>query len=87
MSNVEKLLIPGAFHSDNLYIPETILDVMRLVESLENRYFLVDRFCIVQDDTETKESQLSAMGKVYASVLFTVVAAQTMDASLGLYGR
>jgi hypothetical protein len=86
-SNIEKLQIPGAFHSEILSIPETILDVMRLVEALGKRYVWVDRFCIVQDDTETKQSQLSAMGEVYASAFFTVVAAQTTDATLGLYGR
>jgi hypothetical protein len=76
----------GAQQSETLSVPGIILDVMRLLEGLGERYLWVDRFCIVQDDSETKQSQLLVMGEIYASAFFTVVAAQTTDASLGLYG-
>ncbi|KAF2831531.1 HET-domain-containing protein [Ophiobolus disseminans] len=85
-SNMEGLMIPERLRRGTITIPRTILDAMHLVESLGERYLWVDRYCIVQDDSEAKPSQLASMGDIYAGAFFTIVAAQNLDASEGLYG-
>ncbi|KAH6961895.1 heterokaryon incompatibility protein-domain-containing protein [Ilyonectria sp. MPI-CAGE-AT-0026] len=65
-------------------IPNTILDAMRVVRLLGERYLWVDSLCIVQDDEETKVAQLNNMYAIYAGACVTIVAAQGSDASHGL---
>ncbi|KAF1948683.1 HET-domain-containing protein, partial [Byssothecium circinans] len=66
-------------------LPRTIRDAMALTHGIGERYLWVDRFCIVQDETLAKQSQLQAMGNIYANSLFTLVAANGDDASSPLY--
>ncbi|PVH69213.1 HET-domain-containing protein, partial [Cadophora sp. DSE1049] len=65
-------------------IPNTILDAMRVVRLLGERYMWVDSLCIVQNDEETKDAQLSQMWAIYAGACVTIVAAQGPDASHSL---
>lgn len=65
-------------------IPSTVLDAMRVVRLLGERYLWVDRLCIVQDDVETKSTQINRMWEVYAGAFATIVAAQGDDSNHGL---
>jgi Heterokaryon incompatibility protein (HET) len=65
-------------------IPNAILDAMRAVSLLGERYLWVDSLCIVQDDEETKGANINQMWAIYAGACVTIVAAQGRDASHGL---
>ena len=65
---------------------QVIRDAMDLVRTLGEKFLWVDRFCIPQDDGPDKQSQLDAMGSIYAGAWLTIFAAQNADASQGLYG-
>ncbi|KAK4178059.1 heterokaryon incompatibility protein-domain-containing protein [Triangularia setosa] len=77
--NLERLRQPGAL--DGVALPKTITDAARLVEELGVEYLWVDRLCIVQDDHGEKERQLLAMAGIYERAYFTLIAAQSPDAS------
>jgi len=59
---------------------------MKFTEIIGERYLLVDRLCIVQDDIEAKHAQIHNMGSIYASASFTIVAALGNSANNGLRG-
>lgn len=68
-------------------LPRTIADAVRLVGELGVGYLWVDRLCIVQDDLEEKGRQLMGMAGIYEGAYFTLVAAQSADASGPLSSR
>jgi len=86
--NVGILLQAGALRDDNheVIIPKTVRHAMELVNLLGERYLWVDRLCIVQDDSESKHSQLALMGNIFQSAYFTIIAANGWDADHGLRG-
>ncbi|KAI1815142.1 HET-domain-containing protein [Poronia punctata] len=86
--NVGILLEPGSLNENNsnVIIPRTIRHAMQLVNVLGERYLWVDLLCIVQDDTESKHSQLSMMDHIFEGAYFTIVAANGWDANHGLRG-
>jgi hypothetical protein len=73
-NNVEALSQLYAFRNKELAPPLTIRDSMEIISSLGLKYLWVDRFCIVQDDEETKGAQLAAMASIYANAYFTIAA-------------
>lgn len=85
--NIQDLLEEEGLRRSAIGIPRTVLDAMTLIENLGERYLWVDRFCIIQNDLTGKQSQLTAMGEIYAGAYFTLIAAQTEDASRSLYGE
>lgn len=87
-SNLPALQIPGSItaEAEQLTIPKTIRDALRLVSLLGERYLWVDSFCIVQDEENTKELQLSSMASIYANAYFTIAAAEGKDADHGISG-
>ncbi|KAK3361857.1 heterokaryon incompatibility protein-domain-containing protein [Lasiosphaeria ovina] len=78
-TTVDSLLILGSL--DNVVLPRTIRDAMHLVAALDLTHLWVDRLCIVQDDDAEKHAQIKAMGSIYAQSYFTLIAAQSFDAS------
>lgn len=76
---------PGGLIAAREVIPATVRETIDFVRQIGERYLWVDRFCIVQDETTAKQSQLNAMGKIYAGSYLTIVAAQSDDASGPLY--
>ena len=68
-------------------LPRTIRDAMNLVASLGLSYLWVDRLCIMQDSEEHKHGQIKAMGSIYSNSSFTIIAAQSHDASGPLSSR
>ncbi|KAH7378694.1 heterokaryon incompatibility protein-domain-containing protein [Pyrenochaeta sp. MPI-SDFR-AT-0127] len=69
---------------DMIDLPRTIKDSMHFIHQIGERYLWVDRLCIVQDEL-AKQSQLNAMGNIYAGAYFTLIAAKSTDASGPLY--
>ncbi|KAI1868388.1 hypothetical protein JX265_007211 [Neoarthrinium moseri] len=71
-SNLELMSKPGSLNDNN--IPEVVMDAIRLCQQIGKRYLWVDRFCIIQDDPESKMEQIAAMGMVYQQAFLTIVA-------------
>ena len=67
-------------------IPQTILDTIRLVRDIGERYLWVDTLCIVQDDESDKLPQLSIMGDIFGCAYLVIAAATGYDAFAGLPG-
>jgi hypothetical protein len=65
-------------------LPQTIIDCIKLVRDLGERYLWVDSLCIIQDDDDDKLEQLRTMDDVYRSAWLVVVAAAGNDAHAGL---
>ncbi|KAF5001067.1 hypothetical protein FGRMN_1261 [Fusarium graminum] len=82
--NVEKLRAPGSLKQ--LKLPPVIHDAILLCRKLGETYLWVDRLCIVQDDPDSKHSQVSSMHKIYRSASFTLVAALNDRDAQGLPG-
>ena len=87
-SNLMHLKKPRSIDANlgGLKIGNTIKDALRLVSLLGERYLWVDCLCIVQDDLDTKQVYLNAMGSIYANAYFTIVAADGHNADHGLRG-
>ncbi|GAW23846.1 hypothetical protein ANO14919_134230 [Xylariales sp. No.14919] len=85
---MDRLQQPGALskRSEEVIVPRTIRHAMEFIGLLEERYLWVDRFCICQDDAESKHSQLNLMGQIFGGAYFTIVAANGWDADHGLRG-
>ena len=87
-SNLPYLQKPGSINPNNisLMLPNTIKDALRLASLLGEKYLWVDRLCIVQDEMDTKQACLNAMGSIYSNASFTIVAADGHNADHGLRG-
>lgn len=62
-------------HFDEL--PKTIQDAVTVTLGIGLRYLWVDAICIVQDDADDKQEQISQMHLVYRGAYFTIAAANT----------
>ena len=84
----QQLRQPGIFDNGELarQIPMTIRNAFAVVRCLGQRYLWVDALCIVQDDTDHLNSELSQMHRIYASANFTIIAVDGVDANHGLRG-
>jgi hypothetical protein len=67
-------------------VPEVIEDAIVFVQKLGRRYLWVDKYCIDQNDDDTKHLQIQNMDHVYEASYATIVAATGTDASSGLPG-
>ncbi|KAK0714438.1 heterokaryon incompatibility protein-domain-containing protein, partial [Apiosordaria backusii] len=76
----------GAFNRLRAMIPTTIRDAIDLVPLIGERYLWVDSLCIVQDEEDSKHTQLRDMARIYENAVLTIVAADGMDADYGLRG-
>jgi hypothetical protein len=56
-------------------LPGVIADALQLCADLGQRYLWVDRLCIVQDDLQSKYTQINAMDNIYQHAQFTIVGA------------
>lgn len=83
-SNLQRLASFASLVEEHHNISSTVLDAIRVVRLLGERYLWVDCLCIVQDDVETKADQIHRMWEIYAGAFATIVAAQGGDANHGL---
>ncbi|PSN69620.1 HET-domain-containing protein [Corynespora cassiicola Philippines] len=72
---------PG-FEPDSL--PTLITDSMAVTLGLGYRYLWVDRYCIPQTNDHVRHEQIRNMDKIYAHAQVTIIAACSLDASVGL---
>ena len=82
--NKSELQQEGSLLEESLRIPPTILTAMMVAAKLEYRYLWVDRLCIIQDEAETKHSQIYHMAGIYSNADLTIVA--TDAAQFPLWG-
>lgn len=69
----------------NFYLA-SIEDAISKGSKLGIRFLRVDRFCIIQDDEQSKHGQIQNMGDIFASAIVTIVTAFGEDAWPGLPG-
>jgi hypothetical protein len=84
LANIESLKTPGALLKQ--YLPRTLSDVMEACKRLGYQYLWVDALCIIQDDFENKEEQISQMDKIYRGAALCIIAAAGLDSNHGLPG-
>jgi hypothetical protein len=84
--NIAQIMEKNAFSSPAFNISKVISDAIQLVRHLGGKYLWVDRYCIPQDDNPLKQSQLEAMGSIFAGAWFTIIAAQNDVPIKGLCG-
>lgn len=83
-SNVEEL--QRSCGMANIALPNIISDAISLCKNLGETYLWVDRFCIIQDDAESKHNQIHGMDRIYRSATFTIVAALDKRDGQGIPG-
>lgn len=84
LANIHDLEKPGALKQAG--VPLTIRDSITAASELKIPYLWVDRFCIIQDDAQTKHDLINQMDSIYARAMVTFVAGAGKDASYGLPG-
>jgi hypothetical protein len=67
-------------------LPATLKDAMFLSKALGIPYLWVDRLCILQDDEDSKQHNISWMASIYANSYLAIVAAEGSDANHGIRG-
>ncbi|CZR54151.1 uncharacterized protein PAC_04034 [Phialocephala subalpina] len=64
-------------------LPRTLKDAVTTTRNLGLRYLWVDALCIVQDDREDKDAEITRMGNVYQNAIITIVAANSPGVECG----
>ncbi|KAH0839439.1 heterokaryon incompatibility protein-domain-containing protein [Lanmaoa asiatica] len=82
--NSTSLRSPGVLSS--LPIPTTIRDAMTVVHAIRERYLWVDSICIIQNDLQMQQTEITRMGSIYSNALFTIIGASGDNANSGLPG-
>jgi hypothetical protein len=87
-SMLAELKLPNSLSRKHIkkHIPRTIRDAIRVTSILRERYLWVDSLCIIQDDEDSRQSQLNQMCAIYAHASITLVAADGADCQYGLRG-
>jgi len=85
-SNISSVSELGGVRRVQEQLPKTVVDALRLVEAIGEKYLWVDAICIVQDDEAEVSNQIYHMDSIYAQATITIVAAGGSDASAGLPG-
>ena len=67
-------------------LPNVIADAITVTSALHLRYLWVDKYCIDQDNPQTKHDQIKQMDSIYANAELTIVAAAGDDETFGLPG-
>ncbi|PTB75913.1 HET-domain-containing protein [Trichoderma longibrachiatum ATCC 18648] len=68
---------------DTECIPETIRDAIKATRSLGLRYLWVDAFCIIQDSSEDKATEISRIRSIFRTAHVTIIAANAERVSKG----
>ncbi|KAF2763329.1 HET-domain-containing protein [Pseudovirgaria hyperparasitica] len=68
-------------------LPQTFRDSVELCRMLNIRFLWIDSLCIIQDDPDDWEAEVSRMGKVYYDAHLVLAASQAKDSSGGLFNK
>ncbi|KAF4943498.1 hypothetical protein FGADI_13374 [Fusarium gaditjirri] len=80
----DQLSKPGGL--DNVELPQTILDAIKVTRELGIRYIWIDALCIMQDDNDDKAKIISNMGGIYANAILSLMASSNVNPTDGLPG-
>ncbi|KAI0543758.1 heterokaryon incompatibility protein-domain-containing protein [Xylaria curta] len=74
-ATLQKFQKPGSLNQARIRrnISPIILHAMQVVRGIGLRYLWADTLCIVQDDVQSKQTELTRMGAIYGSALLTIV--------------
>ncbi|KAG0619732.1 hypothetical protein M758_4G160500 [Ceratodon purpureus] len=72
LKNVSQRCHRGSLN--NVALPRTIGDAIKVVRKLGERYLWVDAMCIIQDDPDSKMAQIAGMANIYGAALVTIFA-------------
>jgi hypothetical protein len=84
--NLGQLTKANALRESFSELSSVVRDAITLTREIGERYLWVDKLCICQDDSGSKEMQIASMNIVYAQAAMTLVALEGSDASYGLPG-
>lgn len=84
ITNIQSRRKSGGLASVIKTLPKALQQSIRLVQELGIRYIWIDAICIVQDSSHSWNLNARAMHLVYGNAIFTLCAADGLDARTGL---
>ena len=84
--NRKELEIEGSLNVWSHLLGQTALDAMAAVHRLGETYLWIDSLCIVQDDPDSRRTQLVSMDEIYRSSVMTIVAVSGENSNAKLPG-
>jgi hypothetical protein len=84
MANIQSRLKSGGLAPVIMTLPKALQQSIRLVHGLGIRYIWIDALCIVQDSSHSWNLNARAMHLIYGNAIFTLCAADGLDARTGL---
>ncbi|KAF2675000.1 HET-domain-containing protein, partial [Microthyrium microscopicum] len=66
-------------------LPRTLEDAITITHYIGLSYIWIDALCILQDDPEDMQQEISRMDKIYSNAYVTIVAASSTDSSSGIF--
>lgn len=86
--NLESLKAPGVFEASTVSseLPRTFRDAIHLTRLLGFQYLWIDLLCIVQDDAEHRDVEMSKAAFISAGAAFCVAVWDGKDANQGIRG-
>ena len=66
-------------------LPRTVMDAIDVTHQLGCQYLWVDALCIIQDNDEMRNKELSRMGDIYVQALLTIYAERGRACTDGLF--
>jgi hypothetical protein len=84
MANIQSRRKSGGLASVIGALPKALQQGIRLVHALGIRYIWIDALCIVQDSSHSWNLNARAMHLIYGNAIFTLCAADGLDARTGL---
>ncbi|PMD16035.1 HET-domain-containing protein, partial [Hyaloscypha hepaticicola] len=84
--NLASLQVSGALLHLRSQRPRIVRDAMDLTRYLGHRYLWCDALCIVQNDAQSKHSEIAKMSVIYGEAFLTICALSSSNAGVGLLG-
>ena len=84
--NKKKVRQLGGLQGVSEEMSKTVLDAIRLVAAIGEKFLWVDAICIIQDDKHDMDSQIEHMNDIFSRAVLTIVAAGGVDSNAGLSG-
>jgi hypothetical protein len=84
LQNVMQHRMHGGLEKVFHMFPKAVQDAIKLVRQLGVRYLWIDALCIIQDSARSWKLNAYNMDIIYGNAIFTICAADGLDASTGL---